>query len=217
VLHRPWDWVEIVKPPRVQRLPDVLSVQETFKLINATRKLRYRVFFLTIYSMGLRLGEGLQLEVGDIDASRGRLHVRSGKGDKDRSVTLPNKTLQVLRQFWTTHPHPKLLFPNPVGGPQRMQEAAAPMDRGDVQAALEAAAADCRIRRRVSVHSLRHSYATHLLEQGADLRSIQVLLGHSSPQTTARYTHLTEVTRSNAREQMEALLRPFTLRWEDGA
>lgn len=165
--------------------------------------------------MGLRLGEGLQLQIGDIDASRGRLHVRSGKGDKDRSVTLPHKTLQVLRQFWTTHRHPRLLFPNPLGGPQRVQKATAPMDRGGVQAAIKAAAGDCRIRRRISVHSLRHSYATHLLEQGVDLRSIQVLLGHSSPQTTARYTHLTDVSRTNAREQIDALLRPFTLRWAD--
>lgn len=213
VLHQPWDWVEIVQPPRAQRLPDILSVEETFALINATRKLRYRVYFLTLYSMGLRLGEGLHLEVGDIDAGRARVHVRGAKGDKDRFVELPAKTLTALRQFWTTHRHPRLLFPNPSA----QREATTPMDRGGVQAALKAAAADCRIHRRITVHSLRHSYATHLLEQGVDLRTIQVLLGHANPQTTARYTHLTDVTAVNAREQIEALLDPFALRWEDAA
>ena len=213
VLHQPWDWVEIVQPPRAQRLPDILSVEETFALINATRKLRDRVYFPTLYSMGLRLGEGLRLEVGDIDAGRARVHVRGAKGDKDRFVALPRKTVTVLRQFWATHRHERLLFPNPSA----QQKATMPMDRGGVQAAIKAAAADCGIHRRITVHSLRHSYATHLLEQGVDLRTIQVLLGHANPQTTARYTHLTDVTALNAREQIVALLDPFALRWEDGA
>jgi integrase/recombinase XerD len=217
VLHRPWDWVDIIKPPRPQRLPDVLTVAETFRLINTTRMLRYRVFFFTVYSLGLRLSEGLQLQVGDINATRGRVHIRGGKGDKDRSVTLPQKTLDVLRRFWTTHRHPRLLFPNPSGGAQRIQAVTTPMNRGGVQGAIKAATNDCGIRRRITVHSLRHSCATHLLERGVDLRSIQVLLGHASVQTTARYTHLTDVTRANAREQIDTLLDPFTLRWEEEA
>ena len=91
------------------------------------------------------------------------------------------------------------------------------MDRGGVQAAMKAAVADCGIRRKISVHSLRHGYATHLLELGVDLREIQVILGHVRPETTARYAHLTEVTRSHAKTQLAHLLRPFTLRWEDDA
>jgi site-specific recombinase XerD len=207
--------VEIVRPPREQRLPDVLSVEETFRLINTTRKLRYRIFFPTLYSMGLRLGEGLRLEVGDFDTARGRIHIREAKGRKDRSVPVPEKTLQVLRQFWRTHRHPRLLFPNPSGGPQRMRQASGAMDRGGVQAAIKAAVADCGIHRRITVHSLRHGYATHLLERGVDLRTIQVLLGHANPQTTARYTRITEVTGAKASEQIAALLDPFSLRWED--
>jgi integrase/recombinase XerD len=217
VLDKPWRRVEILKPPRARRLPDILTVTETFKPINATRKLRCRVYFLTVYSMGLRLNEGLQPTVGDIDRERERVHIRGGKGDKDRSVPLPRKTLEVLRQFWTTHRHPRLLFPNPGGGAQRVQQAASPMDRGGVQAAIKAAAADCGIHRRITCHSLRHSYATHLLERGVDPRTIQVLLGHASPQTTARYTHPTDVTSANAGEQVESLLGPFALRWEDSA
>ncbi len=217
VLDKPWEWLNIVKPPRVQTLPDILSREETFQVINITRKLRYRVFFLTVYSMGLRLGEGLRIEVGDIDGARHRLHVRNAKGGKDRYVPLPHVTLDVMRQFWTTHRHPRLLFPNPNGGPRLMCKAASPMDRGGVQKAIRAAVADCGIRRKITLHSLRHGYATHLLELGVDLREIQAILGHANPETTARYTHLTEVTSANTKEQLQQMLGNFTMRWEDVA
>jgi site-specific recombinase XerD len=217
VLDKQWVWVEILKPPQTRPLPDILTREETFRLINTVDKRRYRVFFLTVYSMGLRLGEGLQLEIGDIDGARQRVHIRSAKGGNDRYVPLPALTLQALRRFWATHRHPRLLFPNPVGGRHGFPPAATPMDRGGVQAAMKAAVADCAIHRKISVHSLRHGYATHLLELGVDLREIQVILGHARPETTARYAQLTEVTRRQAKTQLAHLLRPFTLRWEDGA
>ena len=215
VLDKPWDWVKIVKPPQVRSLPDILTRQQTLELINTTYKLRYRVFFLTLYSMGLRLGEGLQLEVGDIDGTRQRVHIRKGKGGKDRYVPLPKVTLDVLRRFWTTHRHPRLLFPNPTGGAQRMCNAAGPMDRGGVQAAMKAAVADCGIQRKITPHSLRHCFTTHLLELGVDLREIQMILGHARPETTARYAHLTEVTSANAAKQLQHMFHAFSLRWED--
>jgi integrase len=217
VLKRPWDWTEIVKPPRPQRLPDVLTREETLRLLGTVRKLRYRVFFTTLYSTGLRLGEGLALEVGDIDAQRLRIHVRGGKGDKDRSVPITDTLLHMLRRWWATHRHPRLLFPNPTGGPERMRQAKTPMDRGGVQAAMSAAVADARIRLRISVHSLRHGFSTHLLELGVDLRELQTLLGHAHPETTARYAHLTEVTAAQARERQGKLLESFVLRWRDAA
>jgi integrase len=161
--------------------------------------------------MGLRLGEGLKLQVGDIDGARHRVHIRAAKGGNDRQVPLPDLTLQALRRFWRTHRHRRLLFPNPVGGPN----AATPMDRGDGQAAMKAAVADCGIRRKIWVHSLHRGYATHLLELGVDLREIQAILGHVRPETTARYAHLTEVTRSQAKTQLAHLLRPVELRWGD--
>jgi site-specific recombinase XerD len=217
VLKRPWDWTEIVKPPCPQRLPDVLTREETLRLLGTVRKLRYRVFFTTLYSTGLRLSEGLALEVGDIDAQRLRIHVRGGKGDKDRYVPITATLLHMLRRWWTTHRHTRLLFPNPTGGPERMRQAATPMDRGGVQAAMSAAVADARIRLRISVHSLRHAFATHMLELGVDLRELQAILGHAHPETTARYTHLTEVTAAQARERQGRLLESFVLRWRDAA
>jgi integrase/recombinase XerD len=156
VLKRPWDWTEIIKPPRPQRLPDVLTREETLRLLGTVRKCRYRVFFVTLYSTGLRLGEGLALEIGDIDARRMRIHVRGGKGDKDRYVPITDTLLHMLRRWWATHRHPRLIFPNPTGGPDRVRQATTSMDRGGVQAAISAAVAETRIQLRISVHSLRH-------------------------------------------------------------
>ena len=111
VLQRDWEWVNIVKPPKVKSIPDILTVSEIERLIGATRKLRYRVFLLTTYSMGLRLGEALALQISDIDAERGLVHIRRGKGHKDRMVPLPNLTYKALRELWTRHRHPYFLFP----------------------------------------------------------------------------------------------------------
>lgn len=127
VLERPWDWVAIVKPPRAQRLPDVLTRGETHRLLGSVYKLRYRVFFVTLYSTGLRLNEGLRLQTGDIDRHRMRIHVRVGKGNKDRSVPITAALLRMLRQWWKTHERPRLVFPNPSGGAERMRVAVAPM------------------------------------------------------------------------------------------
>lgn len=165
--------------------------------------------------MGLRLGEGLALEIGDIDAAQRRVHVRQGKGGKDRYVPLPYPTLKHLRRFWRTHRHPRLLFPNASGNEASARTASSPMDRGGVQAAFQAARKDCGIHKHLTVHSLRHVYANHLLELGVDLRSIQVVMGHQKPETTARYAHLTEVNRQQAKERIEDLMAGFSLRWED--
>ena len=215
VLDRPWDWVDIVKPPRAIRLPDVLTREQTLRLLGAVYKLRYRVFFVTLYCTGLRLSEGLALAVGDIDGQRLRIHVRGGKGNKDRYVPITRALLGMLRKWWKTHENPRLLFPNPSGGGQRMRMAVTPMHAGGVQAAMRAAVADCRIGLRITVHSLRHLFSTHMLELGVDLRELQGILGHVSPATTARYAHLTDVTSAQARERQGQLLSSFVLRWKD--
>lgn len=136
VLGRAWTMPALVRSPKVQRLPDIVTVEEAARLFAATRCLSYRVFFFTLYSMGLRLGEGLALRVGDIDAERGRVHVRNAKGQRDRLVPLPAATLAVLRRFWAVHRHPSLLFPSRQGGVAAARLAQAPLERGGVQRAL---------------------------------------------------------------------------------
>jgi len=185
------------------------------RLINTVRKLRYRIFLLVVYSLGLRISEGLTLQVADIDGSQRRVHIRDGKGGKDRYVPLPALTLQALRRFWTSHRHPRLLFPSPAGSAFIVRIASAPMDASGVQSALRAARLECGIEKRLTVHSLRHAYATHLLEQGMDLRLIQSLLGHSNSNTTTRYAHITQVVRDQSGDRIEMLLNGFQLRWEE--
>ena len=198
VLKRDWEWINIVKPPKVKSIPDILTVSEVERLIGKTRKLRYRVFLLTTYSMGLRLGEALALQVSDIDSERNLVHIRRGKGHKDRMVPLPALTLEALKELWKRHCHPHFLFPNATGSLEKIQKATTHMDRGGAQQAMKQVVKECGISKKISIHSLRHSYATHLLEQGLSLRHIQAILGHASPTTTARYAHLTDITEKDS-------------------
>ncbi len=148
VLQKPWVHVELIKAPKTQRLPDIVTVEEAGRLFAATRVLSYRVFYFTVYSLGLRLGEGLRLEVGDIDAARGRVHIRDAKGNKDRLVPLPEATLDLLRRFWQVHRNPVLVFPNRHGGLKGAATATTPLDRGGVQNTLHQVVAACGIKKR---------------------------------------------------------------------
>jgi len=148
VLGKDWQWVNIVKPPKVKTIPDILTLAEIERLIAATRVLRYRVFILVTYSMGLRLDEALTLQVGDIDAERKQVHIRRGKGHKDRLLPLPDLTLHALRVLWSKHRHPTLLFPNPVGKPETIQQAKNHMDRGGAQNAMRAVVKACKIKKK---------------------------------------------------------------------
>ena len=148
VLKRDWQWIEMVKAPKVKTLPDILTVAEVEQLIGATRKLRYRVFLLTTYSMGLRLGETLSLQVSDIDGPQKQIHVRRGKGHKDRIVPLPDLTYQALRALWCKHRNPCWLFPNAIGSPERIRNATTHMDRGGAQAAMKAVVTQCGIKKK---------------------------------------------------------------------
>jgi integrase len=152
VLKQDWQWLNIVKAPKVRSLPDILTVIEIEQMIAATRNLRYRVFLLATYSMGLRLGEALSLQVGDIDGQRKQVHIRRGKGHKDRFVPLPDLTYHALRALWSKHRNPCWLFPNAVGSPERIRNATTHMDRGGAQAAMKAVVEQCGIKK--SLHSL---------------------------------------------------------------
>ncbi|MFZ2452416.1 MAG: site-specific integrase [Methylovulum miyakonense] len=149
VLQKPWVAPGLIKPPRCQRLPDIVTVEEAQRIFAATRVVSYRVFFFTLYSLGLRLGEGLRLQVGDIDAARGRVHIRDAKGNKDRFVPLPQTTHQILQKFWLVHRNPVLLFPNRQGGLKGASRATTPMDRGGVQTALHGVVEACGLKKRL--------------------------------------------------------------------
>jgi site-specific recombinase XerD len=148
VLRKPWVAIDLIKPPKTRRLPDIVTVEEAQRLFLATRTLSYRVLYFTLYSLGLRLGEGLRLQVGDIDAERRRVPIRDAKGNKDRLVSLPEATLALLRRFWQIHRNPVLLFPNRQGGLKAAGRAITPLDRGGVQNTLKQVAADCGLKKR---------------------------------------------------------------------
>ena len=208
VLDRPWTWIKIVKPPKLQPLQDVLSMSEMELIINHTYKLSYQVYFLTTYSLGLRLSESLNLTIADIDGHLMRVHIRRGKGNKDRFIPLPLLTYKALRRYWATHRHPRLIFP---GGKAPGQDIV--MDKGGVQKAIKIVAKECGISKNIHIHSLRHSFATHLLENGVNLRSIQVYLGHVSPDTTAKYTRMTQEASQNSALMVNALVDQFNINW----
>ncbi len=193
-LQREWVTFDLVRPPKSKKLPVVFSRKEVRQVLSNLRRFHYRVCLTTIYSCGLRLGEGVRLQVADIDSDRHLLHVRQGKGAKDRYVPLPAITLTLLRQQWRFHRHPQWLFP----ARQQSQTTTQPMHTSGVQRAFKAALADSGIQKHATIHTLRHSYATHLLEEGVNLRVIQAYLGHKSPTTTAIYTHLTRAAQSGA-------------------
>jgi integrase/recombinase XerD len=198
-LKRDWPVLNFVRPAREKKLPVVFSVEEVQQILGCVRKTRYRVCLSTIYACGLRLMEGVQLPVADVDGARMVVHVRHGKGGQDRYVPLPRRTLELLREYWSSHRDPVWLFPGmtPSGGS---------MCATGVQRAFKAALAESGVHKQASVHTLRHSWATHLLEAGVNLRLIQIYLGHRSPTTTALYTHLTRKSEDLASEAINRLV-----------
>ena len=138
VLDKAWQDVPLVRPPKASRIPDILSVEQLEQLFAATNRLSYRVFFFTTYSLGLRLGEGISLAVGDIDSVNMRVHIRDAKGNKDRLVPLPQNTLHVLRDFWNVHRHPHFLFPSRKRGLNNARLVDLPLDRSGIQTAMKA-------------------------------------------------------------------------------
>ncbi len=212
ILKREWQSVDIVKPPQVKTLPDVLTLKEIERLINGTRELRYQTFILVCFSMGLRLGETLSLRVGDIDNERMKVHVRQAKGKKDRYVTLPQLTLDTLRRYWVTHRHPTLLFPRGRTPEERCQ-ADACMDRGGLRKSFKAIVKDVGIHKDITVHSLRHCYGTLLTDAGVSLRAIQQEMGHECPKTTALYTQLSTYTQNDTGKRINGLMTKLRVLW----
>jgi len=196
-LKQSWPTLRFVRPPREWKLPVVLSRDEVGQILRLVRIPVYRACLTTIYACGLRLLEGTRLQVADVDSARLLLHIH-GKGKQDRYVPLPEPTLQLLRAHWRTHRSPLWLFPAPTrhGLAHSLAHDGGPVTRSSLQSAFHRAWQQSGINKRAHVHTLRHSYATHLLEAGFNLRVIQDHLGHRSPGTTARYTHLTKEVRA---------------------
>jgi site-specific recombinase XerD len=207
VLACEWNIFALLRARRELRRPSVLSRAEVHRILQAAYPFHNQVYFTTVYSCGLRLHEGLHLEIGDIDGQRGMLHVHRGKGARDRVLPLPVQTLLLLRQYWKTHRHPRLLFPATGQNHQQASTASSPMSRASVQGAFLKARLRAGISKRgISLHSLRHSYATHLLEAGVPLPTIQRYLGHSSLETTTVYLHLTAEGQQQAVAHINRLL-----------
>lgn len=205
-LNREFTTLKLVRAQHEKKLPVILSVEEVLRILERVRLPRYRVCLSTIYSCGLRLQEGTHVGVRDIDSRRGMLHVRHGKGGKDRYVPLPERTVELLREYWLTHRNPVWMFPSEGKGHIALKESTEAMHKSSVQDAFRAALKESKINKAASVHTLRHSWATHLLEAGVNLRLIQEYLGHSSPQTTSIYTHLTARAEDLGREAINRIM-----------
>ena len=207
ILQRDWNIFGYLRAERPKKLPAVLSQEEVTRILSCVQTPYIRAFLFTVYSCGLRLQEGLYLEVGDIDSDRMMIHVHRGKGAKDRMVPLPPQTLAVLRDHWKSHRNPRLIFPALSRGPRESATAQSPMGKSSVQIAMKKSVRLAGITKRfVHIHCLRHSYATHLLEEGVNLRVIQRYLGHSKIETTMMYLHLTRKGHDEAVEVINRLM-----------
>lgn len=183
-LGRRWNIFGLVRPKRRKKLPVVLSLPEIRQILEHIRNKVARTLLVTIYSCGLRLSEGTHLKVADIDGDRQLLRVDNGKGGKDRDVPIADRTLQLLRVHMQKHQHGMWLFP--------ASRSERHFSNATLQKAFKSALRQSEVSKDASIHTLRHSYATHLLEHGVQLPVIQKLLGHRSQSTTIRYTHMTQ-------------------------
>ena len=197
-LRRQWPTLELIRPAFEKKLPAVLSRDEVRRILQEVQNPTYRACLKTIYSCGLRISEGIHLEVGHIDSSRMTLLIR-GKGNRQRYVPLPGATLDLLRAHWLTHRDPAWLFPSRRG--------TGPINGANLGQAFHSACEAASVRKNAHVHTLRHSYATHLLEAGVNLRIIQENLGHRSARSTQIYTHLTAEGRAALTDPLNQLMQ----------
>ena len=214
-----WTVFKEVRIAEPQVLPVVLSRAEVHSVLAAVTEPRFRTCLRLMYHCGLRVGETVRLQVADVHGREQppRLHIRNGKGGKDRYVPIAPKMIAELRQWWRTHQNPRWLFPSPGRGwadrtftlSQVMHQSTGPMSESAVQLAYRMARAASRVNPVSTTHTLRHSYATHLLEEGVSLRQISHYLGHESLDTTVIYTHLTAISEARTQAALQALYQPL--------
>ena len=204
---RDWEVLRSVKFERDQTLPVVLNLDEVRGILGAIPNLQNRAFYTLMYACGLRLGEAINLQVRDVDGKRKFVHVRHGKGAKDRLVPVADSALETLRAFYKTHRNPTWLFPALGKGNKGGPTADHPVSETTVHGALHRAVLKAGIRKPVVPHTLRHSYATHMLEAGVPVRHVQECLGHESLASTMIYLHITSHGKEDSRRRMEQLMR----------
>ena len=210
VLRRKWHIFSILKAQKERQLPCVLSRKEVYQILQHVKTFHNYCFLSTVYTCGLRLQEALYLQVSDIDKDRMCIHVHRGKGAKDRFVPLPNETLILMRHYWKTHRNKRLIFPALGRGHRNGPTAQNPMAIESVQGAMRRVVIAAGIKkRRVTIHTLRHSYATHILEAGVNIRVIQRYLGHANLETTMVYLHLTTKGQEDASEIINTQMKGF--------
>lgn len=202
-LKRDWNGFRIPRSKMAKRLPVVLSQQEVEAIFSATRNLKHRAIFMTIYSAGLRVSEAVHLKVSDIDSQRMVIRVEQGKGAKDRYTLLAQRTLEVLRDYWRAYRPKDWLFP---GQPRKES-----LSVSSVQQSFKKVLQEAGIKKHATVHTLRHSFATHLLEGRTDLYQVQRLLGHTTPKTTTVYLHLSRKDLGGVRSPIDFLQTPEKL------
>ena len=193
----------IFMPRKDKKLPEILSIQEVLRLIEVTKNIKHKTIIAMLYGSGLRIGELLQLQLKDFDFDRDQLHIRNAKGRKDRYATIAKSVYPLLKSYYSSYKPTVYFIENPNGG---LYSA------GSVRSFLKKSCRAAGINKKVTPHTLRHSYATHLLEQGTDIRYIQELLGHSKPETTMIYTHVTQKSLRDIRSPLDTSLNNVSLR-----
>ncbi|TWT75736.1 Tyrosine recombinase XerD [Planctomycetes bacterium CA13] len=204
---RKWKVLDQTKINYAHTLPEVLTQKQIFQMIDAAKSFRLKCFIWISYTLGLRIGDAVNLQVGDIDSQRMMVHIHRGKGVKDRYIPLAQSTLCVLRAQWKTHRNKTFLFPAAGRNHHDGSQSTTPMSISTVQGAIKKITEELNFGKKVSQHTLRHSYATHLLEANVSLKAIQKYLGHRSLQSTMIYLHLTETAEVDARKVINQLFR----------
>ena len=207
-LVRNWNIFREIKWKREQTLPTILSLQEVRKIIYALPTLQSHTFYLTLYSLGLRLREATSLQVKDILSERGLVHIHGGKGALDRMVPLPKITLLTLRKYYKTHRNPKWIFPalGHNGGKDAHFAKAQVSDSG-VQGVLQRTLKHLGFKKHVHPHVFRHAYATHLLEANIPIRHVQKILGHKTLKSTMIYLHVTTQAQADSHQRVAQVMQ----------
>jgi len=202
ILNYEPQYIQIDRPMKERKLPNILSLNEVDTLFQVTQNLKHRMILTTIYACGLRVGELINLKIEDIDGKRKTLHLKQGKGKKDRMVPIPDCLLEELREYYKKYKPKKYLF---EGRKEKGLAETVKYSPSSIRQFFKRSLMAARIRKKSTLHTLRHSYATHLYEKGINLRSIQVLLGHNSSKTTELYTHVSNIHISNTPSPLEFL------------